>query len=79
MVTEVARPPSIPVHFTEGMVCPLERDDFLANKTNKQQLINQLSNHFGPHCTEVLHAEAEEGVFRIQTTNKSADSMTLTY
>ena len=71
MVTKVGRPPSIPVHFTEDMVCPLERDDFLANKTNKQQFINLLSNHFEQNGNEILYAVADADVMMVKTTMSS--------
>ena len=64
---------SAPVHFTREMVCPLKREDFLANKTNKQRFINLLSDHFEQHGTEVLHAEADADVLMVQTTIASAD------
>jgi hypothetical protein len=65
---------SVPVHFTRDMVCSIKKDEFLANKINKQKFLHLLSDNFESHGDEVLHATADADVLMVGTTIASAAS-----
>ena len=60
------------MNFT--MICPMKKEIFLRNKTNKQRFFNLLGKYLEDHCVEVVHAEAVAVVLIAQTTMATAAS-----
>lgn len=65
------------MHFTGNMVCPLKKEDFLANKMNKQRFINLLSCHLEQNGVRVLHADADILIVRTVITSAQANNTVL--
>ena len=56
----------VTVTFTSDMQLTMKKDRFLANKTNKQQLIKMLSEHLEMRNCEVHHAPGDTDLLIVQ-------------
>ena len=55
------------VKFTEQVVLTLEKEQFLANKENKQSFIKMLGQKLHSSCCNVFHAEGDADLLIVQT------------
>ena len=63
---------SVTVTFTEDMQLTIKREQFLANKTNKQKFINMLGDHLESNKCKVHHAPGDADLLIVQKAVESA-------
>ncbi len=63
----------VTVHFTENMVLKPNKDEFLANKTNKQLFMNLLSERLEQSGSVISHAQQDADLLIVRTTVHSAE------
>ena len=62
------------INFTGDMICKTRKDHFLANKKNKQKLINLIGSKLDDQGCKVLHGEGDADLLIIQTAVEASRS-----